>query len=111
MRFTRLLALLFALALVAAACSDDTSDTTTAETTPPATEAPTTEPPATEPPATEAPMDDFPPEAGPLGGVLVGAGEAVQIRTLQSISGATEFLGVDQNRGTELAIEDYGQVL
>jgi branched-chain amino acid transport system substrate-binding protein len=110
MRYRNLLVVLFALALVAAACGDSGSTTTgAAGTEAPATEAPATEAPATEAPATEAPMT-FPPEAGPLGGVLIGAGEPVQIRTLQSISGATEFLGVDQNRGTELALEDYGDI-
>ncbi|MDH3730603.1 MAG: branched-chain amino acid ABC transporter substrate-binding protein [Acidimicrobiia bacterium] len=112
MRFRNLLALLFALAMVAAACGDSSTTTTTSGgTEAPTTEAPATEAPATEAPATEAPTE-FPPAAmGELGGVLIGAGESVQIRTLQSISGGTEFLGVDQNRGTELAVEDYGDVL
>ncbi|MEE8330423.1 MAG: ABC transporter substrate-binding protein, partial [Acidimicrobiia bacterium] len=111
MRFTKLLALVFALALVAAACGDTSSTTTTSG----GTQAPTTEAPATDAPTTDAPTTDapavFPPAAmSDLGGVLIGAGESVQIRTLQSISGGTEFLGVDQNRGTELAVEDYGDV-
>ncbi len=52
----------------------------------------------------------FPPEAGPLGGVLIGNGEDIQIRALQAISGPVEFLGTDQVRGIELAIEDFGPV-
>ena len=55
----KLIVLLFALALLATACSDDASTTTDAPaaTEPPATAAPTTQPPATEAPATT--------EAGP----------------------------------------------
>lgn len=53
----------------------------------------------------EKTLDEFSP--GPLGGVLYGADEPVEIRTLQAISGDVAFLGVDQVRGTELAIEDY----
>ena len=94
------MAVLFALAMVAAACGDSGTDTTSAVTDAPSTEAPATEAPA-----------DFPPAAmSELGGVLIGSGEAVQIRTLQAISGPVEFLGTDQNRGTELAIEDYGDI-
>ena len=43
----------------------------------------------------------------PLGVVVVSEGEDIQIRTLQAISGAVESLGTDQNRGTQLAVEDY----
>jgi phosphonate transport system substrate-binding protein len=52
MKFRRLLLLLTALAVVAAACSSAEPEATEA----PATEAPVTQPPATEPPATEAPV-------------------------------------------------------
>jgi phosphonate transport system substrate-binding protein len=52
-----MLILLFALAMVAAACGDS-ADTTTPATEAPTTEAPTTEPPATEPPATEPPATE-----------------------------------------------------
>ncbi len=82
-RFQFLMAPLLALAMVAAACGDGgTSDTTSA----------------------------FPPAAGALGGVLVESGAPVQIRALQAISGEVAFLGVDQVRGIELAIEDFGDV-
>ena len=47
--------------------------------------------------------------AGPLGAVSVGAQEAVQIRTLLSVTGAPE-LGVVARRGVELAVEDLGPV-
>ncbi|MFQ5948776.1 MAG: hypothetical protein ACE5KX_07945, partial [Acidimicrobiia bacterium] len=99
-----LLALVLALFLVAAACGDDDEVT-------PTPAPPVTEPPVTEPPVTEPPVEEFPPTAGALGGVLVDVDEAVQIRTLQAISGAVEFLGTDQVRGVELALEDFGDVL
>ena len=47
--------------------------------------------------------------AGPLGAVSVRAGEAVQIRTLLSVTGAPE-LGVVGRRGVELAVEDLSGV-
>ncbi len=52
MKFRKLLLLLTALAVVAAACGTAEPDATEA----PSTEAPVTQPPATEPPATEAPV-------------------------------------------------------
>lgn len=95
-RKVQALGLLLAFTLIAAACGDDdeggTTPTTAAATTTAATVA-------------------FPPAAtSDLGGVLIGAGEAVQMRTLQAISGPVEFLGTDQNRGTQLALEDFGQI-
>ena len=52
--------------------------------------------------------DDF--EAGPLGAVEVAEGQDIQIRSLQAISGPVAFLGIPNQRGTELAIEDYGPI-
>lgn len=80
--------LVLVLALVAAACGDDddTSGGTTGTTG----------------------GTEFTP--GPLGAVTIEPGGAVEIRALQSISGGTAFLGNDQVRGIELAIEDYGDV-
>ena len=52
--------------------------------------------------------DEF--EAGPLGAVAVGPGEAIQIRSLNSISGDFAALGIPNQRGVELAIADYGPV-
>ena len=46
---------------------------------------------------------------GPLGAVSVPAGEAVQIRTLLSVTGAPE-LAVVARRGAELGVEDLGSV-
>jgi branched-chain amino acid transport system substrate-binding protein len=42
-----------------------------------------------------------------LGTVVVSGDEDIQIRTLQAISGAVESLGTDQNRGSQLAVQDY----
>ena len=49
-------------------------------------------------------------EAGPLGAVVVAPGELIHIRSLNSISGDIAFLGIPNQRGVEMAIEDYGPV-
>ena len=49
-------------------------------------------------------------EAGALGAVEVAAGEEIQIRSLNSITGDVAFLGVPNQRGAELAIADYGSI-
>jgi branched-chain amino acid transport system substrate-binding protein len=82
--------LVLVFALVAVACGDDDAATTTGATTA----------------ATTA--DVFTP--GALGAVDIAPGDAVEIRALQAISGDVEFLGTDQVRGIELAIEDYGDI-
>ena len=48
-------------------------------------------------------------EAGPLGAVEVGPGEAIQIRSVQTLS-RNPGLGAPSQRGVALAIEDYGPV-
>ena len=48
--------------------------------------------------------------AGPLGAVEVAAGEDIQIRSLQAITGDVAFLGVPNLRGTEIAVLDYGPI-
>ncbi len=105
-RVMRLLAILGALALVLAACGDgDTTDTTEAPETTDATEAPeTTDAPET----TEAPAG--PPEEGPLGAVTVAPGDPIEIRSLEAISGPVAFLGIPNERATQMAINDYGQI-
>ncbi len=136
--FGRLLAalgVLVSLTLIAAACSDDADDSTaTAEPAPaeeapadeapaeeaPAEEAPETEEaPAEEAPAEEAPAEEAPAEEeammehlgdGSLGVVEVEAGDAIQIRSLQAISGDVAFLGLPNQRASVLAIEDYGPI-
>jgi branched-chain amino acid transport system substrate-binding protein len=50
------------------------------------------------------------PEAGELGAVTVPDGEAIQIRSLEAISGDVAFLGQPNQTATEMAIEDYGQI-
>jgi len=47
----------------------------------------------------------------PIGVVEVQPGDSVQIRAHQAISGAVSFLGTDQVRGVELALEDFPEVL
>ena len=99
--------LLVAFALVAAACgsSDDTTTTTAAEEAGATT---TTAAPAEETTTTEEMAEE--PEFGALGGVIVPAGEDIQIRVSQTISGATEFLGVPNQRGVEQAVVDFGDI-
>ena len=47
---------------------------------------------------------------GSLGTVEVGAGEAIQIRSLNAISGDVAFLGIPNENGIRMAVEDYGQI-
>ena len=89
-KFMKLLAVIFALSLVAAACGDDeTVDAggdgdggTTADY-----------------------LGD-----GSLGTVIVESGAAIQIRSLNAITGDVAFLGLPNQRGVEQAIADYGQI-
>ena len=69
-----LLALLFSMSLIAAACGEDR------------------------------------PEEGALGVVEVEEGDAIQIRSLEAITGDVAFFGLPIERSTVLAIEDYGQI-
>lgn len=100
-RGSRFVAILGALALVATACTS-AADTTTTEGVAP------TDPPADVTTTTEEPGG--PPEAGPLGAVTVAAGELIQIRSLQAISGPVTFLGVPNQRAIESAVDDYGPI-
>ncbi len=45
-----------------------------------------------------------------LGTVTVRSGEAIQIRSLNSITGDVAYLGIPNQRGVELAIADFGQI-
>ncbi len=47
---------------------------------------------------------------GSLGVVEVPAGEAVQIRSLNTITGDVAYLGIPNQRGVELAVADFGPV-
>lgn len=49
-------------------------------------------------------------EAGPLGAVTVEGGEAIQIRSLQVISGPNATLGIPEERAVRLAVEHYGEI-
>ena len=48
-------------------------------------------------------------EAGPLGAVEVAPGEAIQIRSMQVLTGLGD-LGVPIQRGAVFAVEDYGPI-
>ena len=95
----RWLAVLLAFGLVAAACGDDEE---AVDETPTPTEAPTT--------------DDEPDEMmdhlgdGSLGVVTVEAGDAVQIRSLEAITGDVAFFGLPIDRATRIAVDDYGPI-
>lgn len=86
-RLRSLLALLFAFALVAAACGSD-SDSDSSDSGDSGGE------------STE----------GALGSVRVEAGEAIQIRSLNAITGDVAFLGVPNQRAVEIAVADFGQI-
>ena len=47
---------------------------------------------------------------GSLGTVEVPAGDAVQIRSLNTITGDVAYLGIPNQRGVELAVADFGPV-
>jgi branched-chain amino acid transport system substrate-binding protein len=99
----RTAAIVAAAALVLTACGDG-NDNDTAE---PGGD---TETDAAGDDDTEADPGDDGAEAGDLGSVTYQEGEAIQIRSLESISGDTAFLGIPNQRGTEIAIADYGDV-
>jgi branched-chain amino acid transport system substrate-binding protein len=50
------------------------------------------------------------PAPGPLGAVELAAGEDIQIRSLQAITGPVASLGIPNQRGVELAIVDVGPI-
>ncbi|MCP3853207.1 MAG: ABC transporter substrate-binding protein [Actinomycetia bacterium] len=123
----RLLALLFAFALVAAACGSDSDDTATGsddETADDETaddeaaddeaaddEAADDEAADDEAADDEAADDDMADDmAGSLGTVTVEEGAEIQIRSLNAITGDVAFLGVPNQRGVELAVTDFGPI-
>jgi len=65
-----------------------------------------------EEPAADAPAEEAPAEEAPAATteVIVAPGEKIQIRSLEAISGETASLGIPNQRSTQLAIEDYGQI-
>ena len=104
----RMLAVLLAFGLVAAACGDDAEDTTEGPAT---TEAPSGEAPSTDGEAPDE-MDDMMDHLGDgsLGVVTVEAGDAIQIRSLEAITGDVAFFGLPIDRATQIAVDDYGQI-
>ena len=106
-----LLASLLCVAVVAAACGGDEDEAGTGASQPAGT---STESGTPTPPSGDE--DEAPPEGmthlgdGSLGTVTVEAGDAVQIRSLNAISGDTAFFGLPIERAVVLAVEDYGQI-
>ncbi|MDP6104596.1 MAG: hypothetical protein QGG78_00290, partial [Acidimicrobiales bacterium] len=83
-RLRRLTAIALSLMVVAAACgSDDAAPSPTKNVT-------------------------LPPAAADV--VEVGPGEAIQIRSLNAISGDVAFLGIPNENGIRMAVADYGQI-
>ncbi|MEX2547531.1 MAG: branched-chain amino acid ABC transporter substrate-binding protein [Chloroflexota bacterium] len=82
------------LILVAVACNPP------AATTRPATPAPATAAPVTPAPPTDAPADD------PLGTRTIPAGESLHIVMWGVLSGPDSALGIDVQRGVEIAVDD-----
>ncbi len=80
-RLLVLLSILLSFTLIAAACGDDDDGSSAADS-----------------------LD------ASLGLVTVGSGEDIQIRSLEAITGDVAFLGIPNERGTVLAIADYGQI-
>ena len=109
MRLSRrvLIALGLSFALVAGACGSDGADE--------AAPAATTAAPVATTAAPEAAPEDVGTVAdhlgdGSLGVVEVGPGEAIQIRSLNAISGDVAFLGIPNENGIRMAVADYGQI-
>jgi len=98
-RLSVLSAFLLGFALLAGACSSDSdsSSSSSSDTAAPATT------------AAESSGGDYLGD-GSLGEVTVSAGDAIQIRSLNAISGDVAFLGVPNENGIRMAVEDYGQI-
>jgi len=48
--------------------------------------------------------------AGDLGAVEVGPGEAIQIRSLNALTGEAAFLGIPNDNAVKMAVDDYGDI-
>ena len=105
-----LLAALLSVILLAAACGDAGEDDAGSAPSPSGdTAAPeAVEPDGDEPPPTADDMEHL--GDGSLGVVAVEAGDAIQIRSLNAISGDVAFFGLPIERAAVLAIEDYGPI-
>ena len=93
-RFMSVLAVVLSFVLVAAGCGSDEDDAATATTAPPKQSV-----------LPAGGLGD-----GSLGVVVVEPGEAIQIRSLNAISGDVAFLGIPNDNGIRMAVEDYGQI-
>jgi branched-chain amino acid transport system substrate-binding protein len=103
MKFARVGALGLTALLALSACSTPGAASPSAPaSTPAGSEAPSSEAPGSAaPPASQAPADD-------LGTVEIPAGEPITIAYWGVLSGADSTLGVDSQRGVEIAIDDKG---
>ena len=97
-------AVLLAFGLVAAACGDD-EDAVDEPAATPTDEAPTTDEPDAAPDEMMEHLGD-----GSLGVVTVEAGDAIQIRSLEAITGDVSFFGLPIDRATQIAVDDYGPI-
>ena len=100
------LASLLCVVLIAAACGGDEDDGGTGTTQPSGTTAVEPTPDDGDEPGVDmAPLGD-----GSLGVVAVEAGDAIQIRSLNAITGDVAFLGLPNERAVMMAIDDYGPI-
>ena len=106
-----LLAALLSVILLAAACGEAEEDDAgpapppSGDTAAPEAAEPDDGEESPPPPATMDHLGD-----GSLGVVAVEAGDAIQIRSLNAISGDVAFFGLPIERAVVLAIEDYGPI-
>ena len=102
--FSLFVALLAMLSLLATSCGDDDDGGATEAP------APTAAPETTEAPAPTADPRGDPMGDGSLGIVEVEAGDAIQIRSLQAITGDVGAFGLPIDRAAYIAVDDYGQI-
>ena len=103
----RWLAVLLAFGLVAAACGDDEEAAPADDAAPADGAAPTDDD------GMAVEDDDMMMEHlgdGSLGVVTVEAGDAIQIRSLEAITGDVAFFGLPIDRATQIAVDDYGPI-
>jgi len=108
-----LLAVLLSFSLIAAACGDDDDDTSAGD------DSSSDDSGSDDASDDDMSDDDMADDShdmgdalgdGSLGTVTVEPGAAVQVRSLNAISGDVAFLGIPNQRGVEAAIADYGQI-
>ena len=107
------LAVLLTFGLVAAACGDDDDDAAPADGAAPADDAAPADGAAPADDDDMAAADDEMMEHlgdGSLGVVTVEAGDAIQIRSLEALTGDVAFFGLPIDRATQIAVDDYGPI-